>query len=47
MYAIRQANVKVQQLEKTAREMGEKLQAITLAKSVIYYILMVLYYTYT
>ena len=44
---LQQANVKVQQLEKTAREMGEKLQAVTLAKSVIYYILMVLYYTYT
>ena len=29
---LQQANVKVQQMDKTAREMGEKLQAITLAK---------------
>jgi len=27
--------VKAQQMDKTAREMGEKLQAITLAKSVL------------
>ena len=43
-HRLQQANVKTQQLEKTAREMGEKLQAVTLAKSVKYYMMMILYY---
>jgi len=40
--------VKAQQMDKTAREMGEKLQAVTLAKSVDNALLhtLILYFTY-
>ena len=31
---LQQANKKAQQMDKTAREIGEKMQALTLAKSV-------------